>query len=106
MNFVTVSILSMIAMTTLVYAQQLHELSNSSSFTKRAGTYVSGTTSSGTPNVVKFLTYQNSTYGIKILYPFDWVYEGSNSSILQNNSTQTVVLFVPPKSGDQDIYSS
>jgi hypothetical protein len=39
------------------------------------------------------LTYQNSTYGIKIQYPSDWLYKESNTS---NSSVQTVVTFVSP----------
>jgi hypothetical protein len=39
------------------------------------------------------LTYQNSTYGIKIQYPSDWLYKESNAS---NSSVQTVVTFVSP----------
>jgi hypothetical protein len=40
-----------------------------------------------------FLTYQNSTYGIKIQYPPDWLYKEGNRS---NSSVQTIVTFVSP----------
>jgi hypothetical protein len=41
----------------------------------------------------KFLTYQNSTYGIKIQYPSDWLYKESKAS---KNSVQTIVTFASP----------
>ena len=46
-----------------------------------------------TITTTNFLTYQNSTYGIKIQYPSDWLYKESNAS---NSSVQTVVTFVSP----------
>ena len=46
-----------------------------------------------TITTTNFLTYQNSTYGIKIQYPSDWLYKESNTS---NSSVQTVVTFVSP----------
>lgn len=39
-----------------------------------------------------FLTYTNSTYGIKIQYSSDWLFKESNTS---NNSVQTIVSFAP-----------
>ncbi len=39
-----------------------------------------------------FLTYTNSTYGIKIQYSSDWLFKESNAS---NNSVQTIVSFAP-----------
>ena len=46
-----------------------------------------------TITTTNFLTYQNSTYGIKIQYTSDWLYKESNTS---NSSVQTVVTFVSP----------
>jgi eukaryotic-like serine/threonine-protein kinase len=43
----------------------------------------------------KFLTYQNSTYGIKIQYPSDWLYKESNAG---TRSVQTIVTFASPDS--------
>ena len=42
-----------------------------------------------------FLTYTNSTYEIKIQFPSNWVYKGSEAS---NDSVQGVVTFASPKS--------
>jgi hypothetical protein len=55
------------------------------------------------PVVGKFLTYQNSSYGIKILYPSDWTYKGSSNSITK---IQDVVLFAPLKLANPDISNS
>jgi hypothetical protein len=43
--------------------------------------------------ITNFLTYQNSTYGIKMQYPSDWLYREGNTS---NGSVQTIVTFVSP----------
>src|SRR5919198_961209 len=40
-----------------------------------------------------FLTYVNSTYGIKMQYPSDWLYKEAKVS---NNPVQTIVTFVSP----------
>jgi len=40
-----------------------------------------------------FLTYHNSTYGINIQYPSDWLYKGSEIS---NDSVQSIVTFASP----------
>ena len=41
-------------------------------------------------NATKFLQYENSTYGIKMLYPSEWQVEGaSNSSIVASFYPQT-----------------
>jgi hypothetical protein len=47
-------------------------------------------TATTTPN---FLTYHNSTYGINVQYPFDWLYKGSKIS---NDSVQGIVTFASP----------
>ena len=56
----------------------------------------SNATQSEQPNTMttasNFLEYYNSTYGIKIHFPSDWVYKESNAS---NNSVQTIVSFDP-----------
>ena len=40
-----------------------------------------------------FLTYHNSTYGINIQYPSDWLYKGNEIS---NDSVQSIVNFASP----------
>jgi hypothetical protein len=40
-----------------------------------------------------FLTYHNSTYGINIQYPSDWLYKGNEIS---NDSVQSIVTFASP----------
>jgi eukaryotic-like serine/threonine-protein kinase len=51
-----------------------------------------------------FLTYENSTYGIKIQYPSDWIYkEGentstSNTTTSSSNPIQSIVNFIPTPS--------
>lgn len=47
-------------------------------------------TATTTPN---FLTYHNSTYGINVQYPSDWLYKGSKIS---NDSVQGIVTFASP----------
>src|SRR5437867_11793928 len=101
-----ISITTLTTMTTIAHAQQAHVPSNTSSLTKTGASHTRGATSNIEQNLSKFITYQNSTYGIKIQYPSGWLYKGSNSSILQNESIQTVALFVPPKSGLHDIFES
>ena len=46
-----------------------------------------------TITTTNFLTYQNSTYGIKIQYPSDWLYK---EGIASNSSVQTIVTFTSP----------
>ena len=53
-------------------------------------TTTNSTTSTQEPKNAS-LTYTNSTYGIKIQYPSDWTYKGSNSS-------KIIVGFIPKKS--------
>jgi hypothetical protein len=50
-----------------------------------------------TTTAANFLTYQNSTYGIKVQYPSTWQYTGSaNTPISGNNSqVQPIVTFIP-----------
>jgi hypothetical protein len=52
-----------------------------------------------TTTTTNFLTYQNSTYGIKVQYPSDWLYKGSvNTPISSNNNgsqLQHIVTFIP-----------
>jgi hypothetical protein len=54
-----------------------------------------------TPTIPNFLTYLNSTYGISVQYPSDWLYKGSaNASTTKNNNNsggqvQPIVTFVP-----------
>jgi serine/threonine-protein kinase len=63
------------------------------------------TTSTDNNNTAtNFLTYENSTYGIKIQYPPDWIYkEGENASTSNNNTSsstpiQSIVNFIPTPS--------
>ena len=58
---------------------------------QRASTTTNSTTSTQQPKNA-FLTYTNSTYGIKIQFPSNWLYKESNAS---NNSVQTIVSFDP-----------
>ena len=51
-------------------------------------------TSSPTTSTVGFLTYENTTYGIKMQYPSDWLNEVGTSSI--NNRYEVVVAFFSP----------
>src|SRR4051794_22109962 len=106
--FITVSVISIIiiiitATATTANAQQAirgntSRLSNTSAF---YGSMYNSTLSSS-----EFLTYQNSTYGIKIQYPSDWIYKGSNNSITQTQKAQPIVLFAPRKSSLHDISNS
>jgi hypothetical protein len=52
------------------------------------------TISTQQPNEDAFLTYTNSTYGIRIQFPSDWLYKGSEAS---NDSVQAIVTFASPK---------
>ena len=52
--------------------------------------------------VSSFLTYHNSTYGVIVQYPSDWIYRGSeNTSNASNNNNgsssqvQTIATFIP-----------
>ena len=46
------------------------------------------------PKESTFLTYINSTYGIKIQFPSNWIYKGSETS---NDSVQGIVTFTSPE---------
>jgi PsbP-like protein len=55
-----------------------------------------------TTTMPNFLTYHNSTYGISVQYPSDWLYRGSeNTSNADNNNNnssgqvQTIAAFIP-----------
>jgi PsbP-like protein len=55
-----------------------------------------------TPSAIMpdFLTYHNSTFGITLQYPSDWIYKGSENMINANNSNisgqvQPIVTFAP-----------
>jgi hypothetical protein len=67
-------------------------LSQQQGMAQRASTTTNSTTTSTQQPKNAFLTYTNSTYGIKIHFPSDWVYKESNAS---NNSVQTIVSFDP-----------
>ncbi|MCK4310224.1 MAG: hypothetical protein KAV80_02095 [Methanomicrobia archaeon] len=43
-----------------------------------------------------FLTYENSTYGIKIMYPKEWE--------MMESYMGTVVIFLSPKESDSDVF--
>ncbi|HJT48165.1 MAG TPA: PsbP-related protein [Nitrososphaeraceae archaeon] len=45
------------------------------------------------PKESRFLTYINSTYGIKIQFPSNWIYKGSETS---NDSVQGIATFTSP----------
>jgi hypothetical protein len=50
--------------------------------------------------VSNFLTYHNSTYGVIVQYPSDWIYKGSENMSNANNNNisgqvQPIVTFVP-----------
>jgi YVTN family beta-propeller protein len=57
-------------------------------------TSINATMTGGTTHTI-FRTYENSTYGIKMQYPSDWIYSGNNRS---NSSVQTVATFGSVKS--------
>jgi hypothetical protein len=59
---------------------------NTTNATSQSGANATNATNSS------LLTYENSTYGIKIQFPSDWLYKESNAS---NNSVQTIVSFDP-----------
>jgi PsbP-like protein len=61
---------------------------------QKTATTNNSTISTQQPNEDAFLTYTNSTYGIRIQFPSDWLYKGSEAS---NDSVQAIVTFASPK---------
>ena len=61
--------------------------------TVAASSITSRPSNAQTTTTTNFLTYQNSTYGIKIQYPSDWLYK---EGIASNSSVQTIVTFTSP----------
>src|SRR5690349_5236907 len=55
------------------------------------------TSPQGTSN---FLTYTNSTYGISIQYPSDWILTPLSQPLGTNNTFFGIIEFVPPISQD------
>src|SRR5919202_4224292 len=47
--------------------------------------------------ISNFLTYHNSTYGVIVQYPSDWIYKGSENMSNANNGAQVqpIVTFAP-----------
>ncbi len=56
------------------------------------------TTTTPAPTTVPpgFLTYENSTYGIKIMYPKEWE--------MMESYMGTVAIFLSPKGSDSDVF--
>jgi eukaryotic-like serine/threonine-protein kinase len=59
-------------------------------------------TSSPTTSTVSFLTYENTTYGIKMQYPSDWLKGAGTSST--NNRYEVVAAFFSPLESSSDGY--
>ena len=55
----------------------------------------------GNVTTTNFLTYQNSTYGITVQYPSDWIYVGHDT--IHDPLTQPVVTFTPIETSDSTL---
>lgn len=105
----TVIMIVISIMITMTYAQGVPINNDTSSRPKIEVPYATSINSTKVKSGdTKFFTYKNATYGIQIQYPSDWLYKGSNNTVLSSGERiQTVVLFVPSKSNSsQDIFRS
>ena len=105
-NFPPAHILRMIdslEITPLQAKQQPQPLLQQESVTETNTDVVATTASTATPATTSnFLTYENSTYGVKISYPANWTYYGT----AENGGFIDIVIFEAPLEGRTDSSSA
>jgi hypothetical protein len=86
-------VVSLPLITSVSYNTLLPLLNYQQAMAQKTVTTNNSTISTQQPNEDAFLTYTNSTYGIRIQFPSDWLYKGSEAS---NDSVQAIVTFASP----------